>query len=170
MTGAILLLGLGLGLVIAEVLFPSFGVLSILATLAIIGAIFLAFREDNATGANFLIATILLLPLSVFFGLKVFPHSPMGKKMVAAGLSFDSETATDPRDRVLEGTEGEVEADCRPAGVARLAGRRVDVVSRGEWIEAGQRVKVVEVSGNRVVITPVDSQETDAASEVGESV
>ena len=29
---------------------------------------------------------------------------------------------------------------------------RVDVVTRGEWIERGQRVKVVEVQGNRVVV------------------
>ena len=36
MTLAVLLLGLGLALIVAEVLFPSFGVLSILATAAIV--------------------------------------------------------------------------------------------------------------------------------------
>ncbi len=39
--------------------------------------------------------------------------------------------------------------------MARLLGRRVDVVTRGEWIEAGKPVKVVEVQGNRVVIVRV---------------
>ncbi len=164
MTGAVLLLGLGLGLVIAEVLFPSFGVLSILATLAIVGAVVLAFRESSVAGYNFLGATLVLLPLSVFLGLKVFPKSPMGKRMVSEGLSFDSEAATDPRDRELVGAEGKLEADCHPAGVARLNGRRVDVVSRGEWIEAGRRVKVVDVQGNRVVITALSDEGDDVSN------
>jgi membrane-bound ClpP family serine protease len=156
-TIAILLLGLGLALVVAEVLFPSFGVLSILATMAIVGAVVMAFRVDSSTGFNFLAVTIALLPATVFLGLKVFPHSPIGKKMVASGLSFEGEAATDVRDRGLRDVEGEVEADCRPAGVARLDGRRVDVVTRGEWIEAGERIKVVEVSGNRVVVVRAPS-------------
>ena len=41
-----------------------------------------------------------------------------------------------------------------PASMARLRGRRVDVVTHGGWIEAGEPVKVVEVGGNRVVNWP----------------
>jgi membrane-bound serine protease (ClpP class) len=160
MTAAILLLGLGLALVIAEVLFPSFGILSILATLAIVGAVAMAFRESTDVGFKFLGATLVLLPAAVVLGLKVFPRSPMGKHMVASGLSFESEAATDPRDLELVGVEGALEADCRPAGVARLADRRVDVVTRGEWIEAGERVRVTEVRGNRVVVARAAPEES----------
>ena len=39
--------------------------------------------------------------------------------------------------------------------MARLRGRRVDVVTHGEWIEADGSVKVVEVGGNRVVVARV---------------
>jgi membrane-bound serine protease (ClpP class) len=52
----------------------------------------------------------------------------------------------------LMGVEGEVLAPLRPAGVASLGGRRVDVVSRGEMIESGARVRVIELEGNRVVV------------------
>ncbi len=152
MIAAILLLGLGLALVIAEVLIPSFGALSILATLAIIGSIALAFGEGTQTGVRFLVATALLVPAVILFALKVLPKSPFGRRMVLRGLSFGSVPATDPRDTSLFGAEGLVEAACRPAGMARLAGRRVDVVTRGEWIEAGERVRVIEVEGNRVVV------------------
>ena len=174
MTAAILLLGLGLAFVMAEVLFPSFGILSILATLSIVGAIVLAFQEDNETGLNFLVATAVLLPVTIMLGLKYFPKSPMGKHMVASGLSFESAAATDARDLTLVGAEGEAESDCRPAGVARIGGRRVDVVTRGQWIEAGQPVRVLEVQGNRVVVAPVkrdavpgDGGETESGSEAG---
>ena len=155
MTTAILLLGLGLALVVAEVLFPSFGILSVLATLAIVAAVVMAFRESTGAGLRFLLATLALVPTMILLGMKVFPKSPMGKRMVSAGLSFEAEAATDPRDLELVGVEGVVEADCRPAGIARLADRRVDVVTKGEWIPAGEKVKVVEVGGNRVVITRV---------------
>ena len=94
----ILLLGLGLAFVVAEVLFPSFGVLSVLATLSIVAAVAMAFKESTQTGIQFLVAVVILVPSMIMLGLKVFPRSPIGKKMVASGLSFESEKATDPRD------------------------------------------------------------------------
>lgn len=155
MIAAILLLGLGLGLIVAEVFFPSFGVLSVLATAALVGSVVMAFQEGTQTGVRFLIATALLVPSAIFLAFKFFPRSPMGKRLVARGLSFGSAPSLDQRDLALLGQEGTIEADCRPAGMARLGGRRVDVVTRGEWIERGQRVKVVEVQGNRVVVVRV---------------
>ncbi len=152
MTAAVLLLALGLGLIVAEVFFPSFGVLSVLATAALVGSIAMAFQESNALGVRFLLATAVLVPATIVLGFKLFPRSPFGKRMVAGGLSFESRPTLDPRDLTLLGREGTVEADCRPAGMARLDGRRVDVVTRGEWIEAGVRVRVIEVQGNRVVV------------------
>ena len=162
MTSAVLLLGVGLALIVAEVLFPSFGILSVLATAAIVGAIVMAFRISNEAGLQFLVATVLLVPVMIVLGFKLFPHSPIGKHMVSSGLSFESAAATDGRDLQLVGEEGTVEADCRPAGMARIGTRRVDVVTRGEWIEAGERVRVAEVIGNRVVITRVPDEETTA--------
>lgn len=149
---AILLLGLGLGLIVAEVLFPSFGVLSLLASVAIIASLATAFGIDTSTGVNFLIAVALLVPAAILGGMRLFPHSPVGRRMVVSGLSFKARAATDERDLQLVDATGEVETDLRPAGTARLAGRRVDVVSRGELIEAGAPIRVIEVSGNRVVV------------------
>jgi len=96
---------------------------------------------------------LVLAPAVVMLGFKVFPKSPMGRHMVARGLSFDAAASMDARDLDLVGKCGRVESKCRPAGVARIDGRRVDVVTRGEWIESGTESEVLEVSGNRVVVT-----------------
>lgn len=168
MTLAICLLGVGLALIVAEVFFPSFGILSILATLAVLGSIVLAFSEGNDVGVRFLIATAVLVPLVILAGLKLFPKSPMGKHMVAGGLSFESRAATDERDLDLMGAEGVVESELRPAGFARIGGRRVDVVSRGESIAAGTHVKVAEVRGNRVVVTRHDPHASPSAGDPSE--
>ena len=162
---AIALLGLGIVLIVAEVLFPSLGALSLAAGACIIGSVVAAFSIDRSTGVNFLIAVALLVPAAVVLGFKVFPRTPLGKYMTVRGLSFESKAATDERDLVLVGHEGVVESALRPAGMARIDGRRVDVVSRGELIDPGSRVRVIEVQGNRVVVARVAATEPETTEE-----
>jgi len=157
MTWAVLLLGAGLLLVLAEVLIPSMGVLGTLAAACIIGAQVFAWQVSSRTGVNFMLVSGVLVPIAVMTGLRVFPRTPIGKKLVAQGFTFEDGRATDTRDTGLLGSEGVVEAALRPAGVARLLGRRVDVVSRGEMIPAGTHVQVVELTGNRVVVQPIQN-------------
>lgn len=152
MTAIILLFGLGLLLIVAEVLVPSFGVLGGAATLCILGAIGWAYSLDTALGTNLLIAAVVLVPVFLVFGLKLFPKSFLGRRFMATGYSFSDGRGVDRRDDALLGVQGVVVAPLRPAGMATLAGRRVDVVSRGELIDVGTEVTVVELSGNRVVV------------------
>ena len=55
----------------------------------------------------------------------------------------------------LVGAEGEAVTQLRPSGIARLNERRYDVVTRGEMIEKGTPIKVIEVSGNRIVVRSI---------------
>lgn len=148
----ILLFAAGLVLIVAEVFIPSMGLLGLAAALCIIGSIGTAFYQDSSAGIKMLIASAVLVPIVMTFGIKLFPSTPMGKKLMAKGYSFEDGTAVDRRDEGLTGKNGIVEAPLRPAGIARIGDRRVDVVSRGELIERGESVIVVEVSGNRVVV------------------
>lgn len=45
----------------------------------------------------------------------------------------------------------------RPSGAARINGQRLDVVTSGEFIEAGQPVHIVEAHGNRLVVAKAPS-------------
>ncbi|MCK6448029.1 MAG: hypothetical protein L6Q99_16675 [Planctomycetes bacterium] len=155
---AVVLLGLGLAFIVAEILFPSFGVLAVLATASIVGSVAVAFVLSTTTGMWFLVAVALLVPATIMLGFKVFPKTPMGKALINPGLSFDSQKSYDARDAALLGKEGVAESMLRPAGVARLDGRRVDVMTRGEMIQAGERVRVLEVEANRVVVARAESQ------------
>jgi membrane-bound serine protease (ClpP class) len=40
----------------------------------------------------------------------------------------------------------------RPAGFATFDKKRVDVVTQGEMIAKGERVRVVDVKGNRIIV------------------
>src|SRR5690606_5754058 len=60
----------------------------------------------------------------------------------------------------LLGAVGTALSDLRPAGVARFGSARVDVVSEGDYVPAGSRIKVLRVEGNRVTVRRVDADPT----------
>jgi membrane-bound serine protease (ClpP class) len=43
----------------------------------------------------------------------------------------------------------------RPSGTAVINGKRVDVVTEGQMIERGTRVKVIAVEGMRIIVRAV---------------
>jgi|SRR5690554_4565920 len=45
----------------------------------------------------------------------------------------------------------------RPAGIVRIRDEEIDVVTLGEYIEAGAEVRVIEVKGTRIVVNEVTS-------------
>jgi membrane-bound ClpP family serine protease len=63
--------------------------------------------------------------------------------------------AADPTLAALLGAQGETRTPLRPAGSVEIAGRLVDVVSEGRFIDVGTRVEVLRVEGVRVVVGPV---------------
>lgn len=155
MIKVILLLGLGLLLIVAEILIPSMGVLGITAALTIVGAVGWAFTISTSFGMQILLAVGVLVPLAMMFGFKILPRSPFAKRLIARGFSFEDGQGTDRRIGDLLGKRGVVAAPLRPAGTARIDGQRVDVTSRGEMIDADTEVEVVDVKGNRVVVARV---------------
>lgn len=57
--------------------------------------------------------------------------------------------------RDLVGRAGVAVTTLRPAGKAEIDGVQYDVVSQSGFIEPGRSVRVLEVSGNRIVVEPV---------------
>ena len=68
---------------------------------------------------------------------------------LGAGHQFGSAPDNDLR---WLGKKGRASSALRPAGIAEIEGERVDVVSDGEMIDAGQFVEVTRVDGNRIVV------------------
>ncbi len=163
MTTSILLYALGLAFIAAEVLIPSGGLLGFGALAAFVASVVTAYQVSGSFGTTFLIVTCVSIPIVVSLAVKLLPYTPFGRLMINGGLSFKAQDATDDRDLGLVGQRGEVLTPLRPAGHARIDGRRVDVVSRGESLEPGTSVQVVEVRGNRVVVARAEALGAPAA-------
>ena len=150
---SILLFILGIGFVILELYSPGIGIPGIIGTIALIGFIFTAGQNAPQrlilTGILIAICAILFV---VFFTL-------LSKKRLPKALIL--ETSEEGYKGVedfshLVGKEGIVLNTCRPAGNADFDGQKLDVVSRGEFIEKDAKIKVIEVEGNRIVVKEIN--------------
>lgn len=160
----LLLLGVGLFLLALEVfVIPGFGIAGILGVLALLGGLGLSLIGTGATWPIVMGAvgrTALSLLIAILVALVVLRHlarSPFGQRFVlkeelAAGEGYASTPETDPR---WLGKTGLAVSPLRPSGIAQFDGQRVDVVSEGEFIDAGDPVEVTRVEGNRVVVRKV---------------
>jgi membrane-bound serine protease (ClpP class) len=87
---------------------------------------------------------------------RYFPKVPVAGRIIAPNPDHDAVQAVDPYLGIVDlGDIGRSETLLRPAGKARFGDRLVDVVSLGEYIQAGEAIEVVERRGNRVVVRRV---------------
>lgn len=91
------------------------------------------------------------LPEFEFFsGLALKPYSGGA----GANIVMTADSAADKAD-VKVGDIGVVRTILRPSGTADFGGSMVDVLSEAEFIEIGNRVKIVKIEGNRVFVEKV---------------
>ena len=88
---------------------------------------------------------------------KIIPHSPYLKHMLLVprvrdetGLEGDPEAVVDWS--YLLGQTGETVTRLYPSGKARINGDVYDVISKGQMLDKGVRIVVIEAMGNRVVV------------------
>jgi len=157
----LLLVGVGLILVGLEIFFiPGFGMAGILGIMALVGGLGLSLIGTGATWDSMLSAlgqvalSILVAIVATLILLRYFPRLPFGKRLILetnlqAQEGYESSPVEDHR---WLGKQGTAVSDLHPAGIARFDGERVDVVSDGTFIDAGQPIEVVRIDGNRVVV------------------
>ena len=161
---SILLLVLGLGLIALELFVPSGGVLGILAALAIIASIAVAFSGGWVTGVIMLVATMLILPLALAAAIHYWPRTPIGRMILLETPQSEEEVLPDrPEHRKLQdliGKCGVAKTKMLPSGAVVIDGRVYDAIGEGMAIDPGQPVRVTAVRTNRIVVVLDDSPRT----------
>jgi membrane-bound ClpP family serine protease len=141
----------GILVIIAEIIIPSGGILGILAAGLLGYSLYLVFSQVSATaGMVFVMADLAIIPVLVYFGIKVLAKSPVTLRTRLS--KRDGVTSQDAAQNALLGMEGRTVSDLRPSGVAIIDRQRVDVVTRGEYIEKGTDIVVAAVRGNQIVV------------------
>jgi membrane-bound serine protease (ClpP class) len=140
-----LFIGTGLVFLLLEIFLPSAGVLGLLSLgFSLFGIFGLFYQGNTFLGLLALGGTGTLAFFLIRFGLRRISFT--------GTLSPEVSSSVDDRIENLLGKEGVTYTPLHPAGVAVIDGKKVDVVTGGEYLEQNVRVRVIDNSGNRVVV------------------
>jgi membrane-bound ClpP family serine protease len=155
------LLSLAVVFIALEVFLPSGGMLAFLACCSMIAAIVVGFMHGFRPGMTVTLATLVVLPLSVGLALKIWPKTPIGKRMVCVPPEGDEQVlpvAQLKQRETLVGRVGTATTKMLPSGEVEIAGEIFDAVTAGMAVEPGQVVEVIDVRANRIVVKPTSRQ------------
>ncbi len=165
----IILLVFGVILVLLEIfIIPGFGITGIAGGLLILWSMFQMLLGDHPGieetrgalyGLNIGIAGGIIAGIFFFrvlvrskFYKQIVPYTPQ-KKSQGYSISKGFEK--------IIGQTGVATSDLRPAGTAEFDGSRYQVMTAGDYLIKGSRIKATGIDENQLIVRPVDEEETD---------
>ena len=147
-----------LGILFELHVFPGHGVAGTLGALALMTAVVLAF------GFAFIFIAVQAIPIAIvlsaifaYISSRIVPGGAFYRRVAFAGVQGPEYVASGDY-HALTGRSGIAASFLRPAGVATIDGRRVDVLTEGDFVPAGSPIRVNRVEGARIFVTRVSER------------
>jgi len=152
---SVVLFLVGIGLLIIEMLDPGFGFFGVFGILALVACIFVT-AETVAQGVmlTVIFSVIVLIMLAIFMIMVSKGKLPNKFILRESETKEDGFVGTEDFASYI-GKKGILTTACRPVGNVDFDGKKIEVVSRGDFIDKGVTVEVIEVEGNRVVVKSI---------------
>lgn len=164
---AVILLLAGLGAVALELFIPSAGIIGIIAACLIVAGIVVGFLDSLTTGALMLLIAVIALPLLLTVMFKLWPHTPLGKRILLKDLKpedvMPKSSHYKKRNNSLVGKLGIAKTKMLPSGIVVIDGEKFDAISEGFAIDQGDAVKVIDVREHRIYVQPYDGEVEDTS-------
>lgn len=150
---------LGIALFIIELVMPGIGIAGIMGMIALIAG---AVLTSQVVSPSVLILIIMLILLLIAVMLYLMYKSATKDGRVSKLLFLNAKTGEEegyssaPTKTELLGLEGEAATSLRPTGTGEFQGKKLDVVTDGEFIPKGAPIKIKEVEGFRIVVQKLD--------------
>ena len=136
-----------------EFVVPSHGILALCFLLLCVAALVISMFVSPGFAALTVILLLVIIPTAGWCGFKYYPRSPIAQRIFLRGQRPPVLAASELQKFInKEGTAGSV---LRPSGVCTIDSRRLACVSENAQIEAGQKVRVIGISGNYLIVRPV---------------
>lgn len=132
--------------ILAELVIPSFGLLTV-AALGFFGySYYLVFQHSPIAIIFLIVINLISIPATLILGVKKLRKSKATLDGKIDGGAFISP--------VKIGETGVAITDLRPAGIAQINGKHTDVYSEGDYISKGTKIKVIsaENAGVKVAV------------------
>ena len=151
--GLLILFLVGLVLLLTELfVIPGFGVTGIGGIIAILGSFYFLFPTPEI--AIRVLAFVLILTITGTYVLvKIFGGTRIWRNIsLNESQTKDTGYVSHNNQRDLAGKKGKASTPLRPTGIAIINEKRYDVVTKGDYIDKGEEIEVIEVSGSRIVV------------------
>ncbi len=147
---------LGVVVIVSEVILPSAGLLSAAAAALFCYSLYLVFTNVSTfAGSLFLAADLIIIPILVIYALKLLARSPATLRKTLS--KEEGVLSQSPDLEKYQDLSGVAVTNLRPAGAAVIDGKRLDVVSRGEYVDKDSEIIVIKVTGNQIVVKMKES-------------
>ncbi len=160
----IALILLGVAFIVFEVyLVPGFNVVGIIGMLIIVFGVGYGFSETGLVGGTLFLVGALAAVAGTFMWL--WKSGAWDRFILATNLRRDDNLiARESEDRARYlGEAGTAITPLRPTGIVEIEGRRIEVMTEGEFIAAGSDVRVVAMDRRRYFVR-LDNAETESTS------
>jgi membrane-bound serine protease (ClpP class) len=135
--------------ILAELLIPSFGLLTV-AALGFFGySYFLVYQHSPVAIVFLVLINLISIPATLIFVVKRLKFY----KTTTLNDTIESAAFISP---VKINETGVAITDLRPAGTAQINGKHIDVYSEGNYIKKGAKVKVISTENAGVKVAEVE--------------
>jgi membrane-bound ClpP family serine protease len=149
---SVVLFVVGIVLLAIELHIPGHGLFGVFGVIVLVIDVLITAKTFTQ---GLILTAVLLVIVAVFLALLIsfaskgrLPKGLTLKQSNSAELGFSG--AEDMK--YLIGKSGITVTILRPAGIVDFDGVRLDVVTRGDYLEKATPVEVIEVEGNRIVV------------------
>lgn len=145
----------GLALIVLEAFMPGFGLPGIAGIiLHVIAVVLTWFSHGPVAALCMTVALLSIIAIAISVSLHSAAKGRLSKSRIVLNETESSEAGYRASEdmQVFLGKEGVATTVLRPTGMAEFDGVKLNVVSEGEYIQAGTRVQIVRVEGSRILV------------------
>jgi len=153
-------------LLIEMIVIPGFGIAGISGIIIVVFGLYRLLLPDVPVGEEVTDMAMSGLTIGIIGGLvglillfRLMTKTKFWKKLATPDVQDHErgyDTSLGLEDKV--GQEGVADTDLHPSGWVLIGNERIFVVSDGTFIENGEKVKIIKVDGNRVVVRKIKKQ------------
>jgi len=148
----------GIGLLVTEMFIPGFGIAGITGIVLEAASVIITYQTKGPVAALVvLLIALSVAALAISLSLRSAARGKLSKsKLFLQGTESAENGYSATEDlKVFLGREGVTSTMLRPSGVAEFDGVRLSVLSDGEFIPEGSKVRITKVEGGKVLVKTV---------------
>lgn len=146
---------IGVGLMVLEAFMPGFGLPGITGVvLQVITVALMWINHGPVAALGALLVILAVLAIAISMSLRSVTNGKLSKSRIILRETESNEAGyrSTQDTEIFLGKEGETTTVLRPTGMAEFDGVKLNVISEGEFIPAGVKVRVVCVEGSRILV------------------